>query len=58
MHANFDGFPWTKEDISEDFGGCGGGEVECGTVFMGGFFTDEIGVLLLEQLVEPVFTGA
>jgi len=58
LHANFDSFPWTEEDVGDDFSGGGGGEIDEGTVFIGSFLSDDIGVFLLEQFVETVFTGA
>jgi hypothetical protein len=57
LHADFDCFPWTKEDIGEEFGGGRGAEIECCTVFMGGFFTYDVGVFLLEDFVETVLSG-
>ena len=57
LHADFDGFPWTKEDVGEEFGGCRGGEIECCTVFMGGFFAYDVGVLFLEDFVETVLSS-
>ena len=57
LHAHFDCFPWTKEDISEEFGRGRGGEIECCAVFMGCFFTHDVGVLFLEKFVETVLSG-
>ena len=58
LHADFDCFPWTKEDVGEEFGRGGGGEVECCAVFVGGFFAYDVGVLFLEDFVKTVLSGA
>jgi hypothetical protein len=57
LHADFDCFPGTEEDIGDELCGGGGREVECRSIFMGGFLADEVAVFFLEEFVETVFTG-
>lgn len=58
LDTDLDGFHRTQADISEELGGGGGGEVEGVLVLVGLIITNELGVGILEDLVETELAEA
>jgi hypothetical protein len=54
-HADTGGLERAQSDISEELTSRGGGEVDGGTVLLGGLVADEVDGLLLEELVSSEF---
>jgi len=58
LHSNLDRLPRTQQNISNKFRAGRRRQVQCRPVLMGRFLPDDIGVFLLEEFVEAVFSGA
>jgi hypothetical protein len=56
-HADTGGLERAQSDISEELTSRGRGEVDGGTVLLGGLVTDEVDGLLLEELVSSKLEG-
>lgn len=57
LGTDFDSFPGAEQDISDNLSRGRGNEVEKGVILVSNFLTDKVGVFLLEELVETVFTS-